>query len=226
MVAIPKPASTVVLVDEQYNVYLTQRPKTMKFLGGFYVFPGGGMDEADRLVGNELLTGEIQDDSLHKGHYITAARELFEEVGVLLGDRKDSTTFHLTESEKETYRKQILDGDITFGQLLKREHMTLSFESLQYFGHLVTPERFPIRFDTRFFLAKLPKGQSPVPNNGEVEEAFWISAEEGLQQYENKQLLLAPPTIVVLESIINFKNGEKLAINNERVQQLEKTFLK
>lgn len=225
MVAIPKPASTVVLVDEQYNVYLTQRPKTMKFLGGFHVFPGGGMDEKDKSVEDELFTGEINDESLNKGHYITAARELFEEVGILLGERLGSSATHLTELEKETYRKQILNGEMTFGQLLKHEEMTFRFESLQYFGHLVTPERFPIRFDTRFFLAKLPEGQTPMPDRDEVEEAFWISAEEGLKLYNSKKMLLAPPTIVVLESIVNFKNGEQLAINNKRVQKLEKRFL-
>lgn len=198
----------------------------MRFLGGFYVFPGGGMDEADRNVDNEIFTGQIHDDSLNKGHYLTAARELFEEVGILLGERKDNQIMHVTEREKETYREQILNGEMTFGELLKREQLTLNLDSLQYFGHLVTPERFPIRFDTRFFLTKLPEGQTPMPCSSEVEEAFWISAEEGLRLYNNNKLPLAPPTIVVLESIINFKNGDKLAINNNRVSQLEKQFLK
>lgn len=224
MVAVPKPASTVVLVDEQYNVFLTKRPVTMKFLGGFYVFPGGGMESSDREIADTHLTGEVEDESLTKGHYIAAARELFEEVGILLGETVHQTSAILNDSTQQSYRKQLLNGTLTFGQLLKREQLVFNFDCLQFFGQLVTPERFPIRFDTKFFLAKLPQGQIPKPNEHEIDEAFWISAEEGLRLNRNKEILLAPPTIVVLESIIDFKNGEALAIKDERVKRLTKNF--
>lgn len=221
---MPKPASTIVLVDEYLNVFLTKRPKTMKFLGGFYVFPGGGMDAADKNVQADLFTGEKTNDFLHEGHYIAGARELFEEVGVLLSETNDGTPVFLNDFERETLRKQLLTGELTFAEMLKRKQLLFNFNSLQYFGQLITPKRFPMRFDTKFFLARLPKGQTPKPDKREIDESFWISAEEGLRLNKNKEILLAPPTLVVLESIINFKHGGQLMIENDRVERLTKNF--
>ena len=50
----PKPAASVVLVragaggaPEPLEVYLIRRHATMRFLGGFYAFPGGKVDAED-----------------------------------------------------------------------------------------------------------------------------------------------------------------------------------
>src|SRR5664279_3115068 len=49
-VASPRDASTVVVVrdgDDGLEAYLLRRQQSMKFAPGMYVFPGGGVDEAD-----------------------------------------------------------------------------------------------------------------------------------------------------------------------------------
>lgn len=222
MIAIPKPASTVVLVDEKLNVFLTKRPKTMKFLGGFYVFPGGGMDEIDTKTKEKIFTGRLPDDLINKGYYIAAARELFEEVGILLGETSEGTSKLLTTAQIDAYREQLLSGDITFAHVLESEQLLFNFNSLQYFGQITTPKMSPIRYDTKFFLAQIPKGQTPHLNNQEVDEAFWVSPEEGLRLYENKKLLLAPPTVVVIESLVGLKRGQRIELQNERAEYLAK----
>ncbi|MDI4707130.1 NUDIX hydrolase, partial [Pseudoalteromonas shioyasakiensis] len=120
MVAIPKPASTVVLMDNESRIYLTKRPKTMKFMGGFYVFPGGGMDDADQLVNEKYVKSESKNDSLTMGHYIAAARELFEEVGILLGNKEDGSPVILSKKKELIYRNQLVNREITFGEILER----------------------------------------------------------------------------------------------------------
>jgi 8-oxo-dGTP pyrophosphatase MutT (NUDIX family) len=51
--AIPKPAASVLLVRESetaargLDVYMIRRNRRMKFLGGYYAFPGGKVDPAD-----------------------------------------------------------------------------------------------------------------------------------------------------------------------------------
>ena len=68
----------------------------MRFLGGFYVFPGGTVHAADysqkmleRCRGlsgaqaQNILAGHHEPDEA-LGHWVAVVRELFEEVGVLL----------------------------------------------------------------------------------------------------------------------------------------------
>lgn len=210
MIVKPKPASTVVLVDPDYNVFLTKRPETMKFLGGFYVFPGGGMEDKDEQVKKQYLLGKPKHPSLATGHYIAAARELFEEVGVLLGHTKEGNAISLSKRKTEFYRKQLIKNQITFSEILETEQIYFNFDLLKYFGHLITPEKYPIRYDTRFFLTVIPEGQSPLPNQHEIAEAFWLAPEEGLRLYKEKKLLMASPTVGALHSIINYKKGQKL----------------
>ncbi|MBU8791863.1 MULTISPECIES: NUDIX hydrolase [Bacillaceae] len=221
MVAIPKPASTVVLMDNESRIYLTKRPKTMKFMGGFYVFPGGGMDDADQLVNEKYVKSESKNDSLTMGHYIAAARELFEEVGILLGNKEDGSPVILSKKKELIYRNQLVNREITFGEILEREEIFFHLKCLSYIGQLVTPSQSHIRFDTRFFLVMLPQGQQPHPDRSEIDDAFWIAPEEALDLFENKKLKLSAPTILTLEAVIKYLNGEKLHISASEIDLLK-----
>src|SRR5439155_19611293 len=98
----PKPAASVVLVrdappgaPEPIEVYMIRRNRDMKFLGGYYAFPGGRVDAADgeptvlaRCRGVEIaeaeriLTGHEGSPAL--AFWVTAVRELLEESGIML----------------------------------------------------------------------------------------------------------------------------------------------
>src|SRR5256885_17254355 len=52
--AEPRPAASVIIVrdappdaPEPIEVYMVRRQRSMKFLGGFYAFPGGKVDPGD-----------------------------------------------------------------------------------------------------------------------------------------------------------------------------------
>lgn len=206
MTAIPRPASTVVLMDDHSRVYLTKRPDTMKFFGGYYVFPGGSVDEDDYILGNKY--NSIIQKTFDIAYLVAAARELFEEVGVILCKEKSPVVFqYSTESE---YRQKLINREISFLQILTQEKLSLNLEVLKDFGHLVTPKDKPIRFDTRFFLTRLPNGQKPKPDCYEIEEAAWMSPQEALEAYRNEQILLGPPTILALQTIKNYLDGDSL----------------
>lgn len=207
MAAIPKPASTVVLIDDSLRVYLTKRPKTMKFLGGYYVFPGGKVDKGDSELGHMKFA---LDHSPHYSHYVAAARELFEEIGILLASKEEGTVMGV-EKEFE-YRRLLINGEITFVEMLKEEGMQMDLTNLKYFGQIITPEFYPMRFDTRFFLAKVPEGQIPKPHPEEIESAFWIHPEAALRNYDYGELQFAPPTIHTLKALVAFREGDELVM--------------
>src|SRR5256712_5510645 len=98
----PKPAASVVLVrpsppgaPEPIEVYMIRRQRSMKFLGGFYAFPGGKVDPVDgspaalaRCRGLDTVEAEAillgSRDAPALAFWVAAVRELLEESGILL----------------------------------------------------------------------------------------------------------------------------------------------
>lgn len=224
MAATPKPASTVVLMDELSRVYLTKRPLSMKFMGGFHVFPGGAVESHDTLADVKFVNGDEARLSISLSHYIAAARELFEEVGIMLGNTIDGFPVLLPKEKIKKYRNELLNGEIPFIRVLEQEKLYFDLHCLTYFGQIITPEISPIRFDTRFFLAKLPQGQTPEPDRNEIDRAMWIKPEEALTAFENKQIKLAPPTILTLRAIIDYQSSGvlKMSVTREDLMRLLK----
>jgi 8-oxo-dGTP pyrophosphatase MutT (NUDIX family) len=224
MAAIPRPASTVVLMDDSSRVYLTKRPITMKFMGGFHVFPGGVVEKSDHFSECDFVKNEYETLSINLSHYIAAARELFEEVGILLGNRVDGFPVKLPKEREMKYRNDLLKDEISFIRLLEQEEIYFDPQCLTYFGQIITPEESPMRFDTRFFLAKLPQGQKPKPDKREIDEAFWVKPEEALAAFQAKKIKLAPPTILSLQAIIHFqKTGVlKMSVTKDDLLRLIK----
>ncbi|WP_102028365.1 NUDIX hydrolase [Salirhabdus sp. Marseille-P4669] len=216
MISIPKPASTVILMDQQNNVYLTKRPVTMKFLGGFFVFPGGSVDEKDSLYNDKYFINCPKDSCFDFSYYIAAARELFEEVGVLLVEDEQ-----IPADAKWHYRKQLIKGDITFLHFLESENVQLDLGKLHYFGHRITPETQKYRYDTRFFIAKMPPGQTPQPEETEIDEAYWASPTEALTAFDKGEIALAPPTKASLKTIANYLVGSGPLVLPERKNESE-----
>lgn len=89
-----RPAATVMLLrdgDSGPEVFTLQRVSSMVFAGGMTVFPGGGVDPADRAAVPWSGPGPAWwasqwgiDEAQARTVVVTAVRELFEETGVLL----------------------------------------------------------------------------------------------------------------------------------------------
>ncbi|WP_066062326.1 NUDIX hydrolase [Neobacillus soli] len=224
MTNIPRPASTVVLIDDLSRVYLTKRPETMKFMGGFYVFPGGSVDKDDYTNSSECINYVNRNEFFDPAYYVAAARELFEEVGVLVCKTDDGADVYLEAGTAMEYRRLLLKGEMSFIQLVKKEGLQFQLDSLEYFGQIITPNVSPIRFDTRFFLTKLPNGQSPLPDLNEISDALWISPADALLDYQNGKISLAPPTIHALTTILNYQKGSPLMMPEFRLSDYKSVF--
>lgn len=217
----PRYASTVVLVrpDERggFEILLTRRPRQMRFMGGFYVFPGGSVHAEDysaailkRCRGMsphqaQTILGDGLDAQSSLGHWVAGIRELFEEVGVLLCVTEAGVNLDLsqatTKQRLEQKRIALVQDRIDFGSFLEAENLYCDLSRLVYFYHRVTPDIYPIRFDTRFYLAPLPAGQVPLAHSAEVAESLWLSPGEALQRSKRDDFPLIPPTSYVLESL-------------------------
>ena len=99
----PRPAATVVVLRDGPagpEVFMVRRHEGTAFMGGAHVFPGGRVDAADGDAdaswcdGIEHATRQL--DGLPPAealaYHVAAARELFEEAGVLLARHPAATS--------------------------------------------------------------------------------------------------------------------------------------
>ena len=79
--------------------------------------------------------------------------------------------------------------------------VVLDASTLGPWAHWITPEIEPLRFDTSFYVARLPEGQQPADVSGETERAGWLGARQALAARERHELSLMPPTWSILTEL-------------------------
>lgn len=210
-----RPASTVILLRpaDPFEVFLVRRSDSIAFMGGAHVFPGGRVDDADRLddidtlsVGSEAAAARMSDvpPDVAIAQHVAALRELFEEAGVLLAHPLDAAS----RARLEQHRHDLLAGAIAFADIVRRERLHLALDELAYFAHWVTPEIETRRFDTRFFIARAPEGQTPVHDDGETSHSEWLPPAAAIERCRQGLISLPPPTWTTLSMLSRFASIE------------------
>ena len=199
----PRPASTVVLARDSevspFEVLLLRRPAEARFAAGAYVFPGGMIDPADH--DSELIERLGADAGGGEPAALAAAlRELLEETGLLLADSRP------TPDAVAAARRALLAGENNF--LGVAHELDLTFHSVRsaYFGRWITPRRFSRRYDTRFFLTRLPEDQPDFePELTEELAGFtWLSPSEAVERFREGRLPMLFPTRTTLGSLAEY----------------------
>ena len=222
-ILVPRPASTVLIVREDagVEVLMLRRNLNSDFVGGAYVFPGGGVDEGDIILADFV---EGLDDAaasqrlgLDRGglaYYAAALRELFEEAGLLIAcDENGESVVVSSElaSRLVEHRAAMNARFAHLEDLLEELSWRLDVRAMEYLAHWVTPVGPPRRYDTRFFVVAAPAGQVAAHDEGETVAARWVSPREALAAHERGELEMIFPTIRTLEEVAGFTSvGEIL----------------
>ena len=78
------------------------------------------------------------------------------------------------------------------------------------FSRWITPPQVGIRFDTLFFLARLPDGAQPRPDGSETVDLRWYAPRTALEAHARGELDLVFPTIKTLEQLRAFVSADEL----------------
>ncbi len=190
-------------------------------MGGAHVFPGGRVDAADRIDGTrvgidgaEAAPARMPDVSAQDAiaHHVAALRELFEEGGVLLARQNDRIiTIDGSSSDRfAAHRHNLLAGTTSFAEIVAAEDLRLALDELTYFAHWVTPEIEIKRFDTRFFIARAPEGQTPVHDHGETIHSEWLDPVDAIERSRKEDIALPPPTWTTLSTLAKFRSIDEV----------------
>jgi hypothetical protein len=67
-----------------------------------------------------------------------------------------------------------------------------------------------MRFDTRFYIAKLPSYQIPLTASEEVVDSLWVAPQEALSRINRHDFPLLPPTTTVLAELGGIRSWRDL----------------
>jgi 8-oxo-dGTP pyrophosphatase MutT (NUDIX family) len=208
-------ASTVVLLreaDRELETFMLCRHQRSGFMGGAHVFPGGKVDASDRtrrwLERIDRSAEEISerlgesDADLGLGLLIAAIRETFEEAGVLLARAG-------RPSDLMQARRALLGGE-DFLELASAIEMQVDSIALTPYARWITPEMETRRFDTRFYIATIPEGQSASHDGNETTSAEWLRPAAALDAMREGRIKLAPPTVRTLHWLSEFDDARSV----------------
>lgn len=188
--------------DAGLEAFLMRRQTSMAFAPGMYVFPGGSVDNADAAplpwIGPDAAYFASRFNcTVETAHtlVVAAARETFEETGVLLaGSSADSVV-----SDARIYhdaRAALENHELSFAEFLTEHQLSLRADLLGAWAHWITPVFEPRRFDTRFFVALLPEGQRIDSVSGEADSSAWVPLSDVLELVKRGEAAMMPPTEV------------------------------
>lgn len=224
--APPRPAATVMVVRDApdgLEIFLVKRHALSSVLAGAHVFPGGKVDDHDRLSTDHPvwapsapdLRARLNEPGIDRqtaaSLYLAAIRETFEESGVLLARG--------ARHKQARQAAALVRQGLRFDEALTQIALQLDGSELLPWSRWITP-RVPMvtnkRFDTRFFVAPMPPGQTAEHDNREAIESLWIRPRDALQQYWAGGIALAPPQIMTLAHLSHYPTvGQLLAVRQK-----------
>jgi 8-oxo-dGTP pyrophosphatase MutT (NUDIX family) len=228
-----RPAATVMLVRPApdggeargtgpLEVLMVRRHPGSVFAADAWVFPGGQVDPTDGAVSAAGPLGPGPTDAeasailgLTTGglaFWVAAARECFEEAGILLARRAGSGRWVVAEDEIEAarfarHRRDVHAGARSLAGVLAAEGLVLDVGDVHYVSRWITPPGNTRRFDTRFFVAAAPPGQVASHDTAETVESVWTTPAEALARHAAGDIRLVFPTVKSLEALARFRSA-------------------
>jgi len=210
-----KDASTVIILREaagSLETFMLCRHQQSGFMGGAHVFPGGKVDAGDRDArwldrvdrSPKEITERLGETEPERGLglLIAGVRETFEEAGVLLAGTREG-------ADLATVRQQLHDG-AAFIDLADVVDMKIDAMALAPYARWITPRMESRRFDTRFYVAVTPEGQTASHDGSETTSAVWLRPSRAIDDMVTGKIKLAPPTVRTLHWLANFSDAQSV----------------
>ncbi|CAH2102155.1 unnamed protein product [Euphydryas editha] len=227
-------------VDTNYDILLQTRTLDTSFSNSV-VFPGGVNEEADASerwlhLLSSFGYGQCDFETLHrtgshitpifadnpiKRHIalrITAIRETFEEIGLLIcstkhkASKSDKWANIVSDIDLKLWQKRVSDNPLELLNLCKEHNCYPDIWNLYYWSNWLSPAYLPKRFDTAFFIAAIEKKPTDIKASSEVVKVEWASPKEILERSLKGDVTLYPPQAYELNRFTYVKDIEELKI--------------
>jgi 8-oxo-dGTP pyrophosphatase MutT (NUDIX family) len=195
----PRLAVSVVLMRDSLHgveVFVQSRALTMDFAAGVAAFPGGRVDAVDYSSPSALSR-------------------------------------RLLDSQARAWRRTSVGTDSTFArhttacllsaavrEVAEECDVVLQPEALVPWANWITPEGFPKRFDTFFFVSAVGPKLEPRHVTTEATSSEWIPVRKLLLDEAAGRLKMLPPTLAILDEIAEADTTEKVLLVKRRIDSV------
>ncbi|WP_342362334.1 NUDIX hydrolase [Terrarubrum flagellatum] len=212
-------ASTIMVVRDNphLEVLMVQRHHEIDFMPGALVFPGGKVDPDDShpdWAAHALGWNDYSHEE--RAAKIAAAREAFEESGLLFGEGGELPDM----KESIALRQSVAKGGFPFSRVVADCEMKIDLSQMVLFARWVTPEFMAKRFDTFFYIARAPADQIAEQDGWETVDAEWMRPNAALELGASGRKTLVFPTRVNLE-LLAHSNSVEEALNAARKRVIQ-----
>ncbi len=177
------------------EAYWVKRSDAVSYMPGFRAFVGGAVDREDAALEIEGIPA-----SPERTLRACALREALEEAGVLLAAAGSPL------GDLAAARTRLLAGEARFPDLAREHGWRFQADTLTPAGVWITPPFAPRRFETAFYLARVPEGQEPSIRVGELAEGEWVRPIAALKRWQQGHETFAAP---ILYTLIALAEGEE-----------------
>jgi 8-oxo-dGTP pyrophosphatase MutT (NUDIX family) len=187
---IARVSATLLLTrDDPFEVLMVRRNSSGTFASSL-VFPGGAIEQSDASDNWSAFVEDFDDyEPDERALRIGVLRETWEETSILVGANSSGTT-----------AAGILSG-LDFRGFVKKSGIRLRLDAVVPFGHWVTPVVVSRRFDTRFYLARMPAGQVAVADGSETVGVEWVSPAAAVGAAKSGEWPIIFPTLMNLDRL-------------------------
>ncbi len=128
----------------------------------------------------------------------------------------------LAVAEEDTYRRAAVR------ELQEEANLDIDVTGLVPFAHWVTPAIEIRRYDTRFFLARMPEGQQARHDDQETTASAWLTPDEAIDESVAGRIMLPPPTWTTLRQLQPFSSVDQVFTwaNGRTIVRIEPGFIK
>ena len=235
---VPVHLSATVLVvrpapidGHETEVLLLQRNHRGTFVAGATLYPGGALDPDDGSVRTEphrpgaaggaggaggAVGGAGAGDEGWVAHLrmsaVAAARECFEEAGVLLAANNDGSW--ASSSQVSSVASAWAAGS-SFSDSVRAVGLHVPVARFLPWGRWVTPIGASRRYDTVFFVVAAPAHHEVRVDDVEIVAAAWWSPAAALEAEAAGELRLVTPTRKTLERLAGYGSFRSLGLNDD-----------
>jgi len=167
------------------EVLVIERTLDHRFLPGYIAFPGGAVDPADAPLA-ERWFGDAGEASR-----AAAVRELVEEVGLAV------TREMVVGVDRDRRLAAIHDAPPPAARLPE-------------VARWIAPKRVPVRFDARYYAARMDGAVDPTPDGVEAAKAWWASPRHLMRVWESGELLFYWPTHFTMKALADCRDADEL----------------